>query len=71
MNYICSVENKLGPLNFCRIWHDNSGNGKSRSWFLDQIECTDLQTGERLDTHLDLKESQTRSLKFLSSSPLQ
>ena len=47
MNYICSVENKLGPLNFCRIWHDNSGTGKSRSWFLDQIECTDLQTGER------------------------
>ena len=47
MNYILSVEKKLGPLSFCRVWHDNSGAGKTRSWFLDQIEVTDLQTGER------------------------
>ncbi|XP_053382148.1 uncharacterized protein LOC123562231 [Mercenaria mercenaria] len=47
MNYILSVEEKLGPLSFCRIWHDNSGEGKNRSWFLDQIEMSDLQTGER------------------------
>ncbi|KAL4239723.1 hypothetical protein ACF0H5_000526 [Mactra antiquata] len=47
MNYIVSVENKLGPISFCRVWHDNGGEGKWRSWFLDQIEMTDLQTGER------------------------
>lgn len=47
MNYILSVEDKLGPLSFCRIWHDNSGEGQFRSWYLDQIEVSDLQTGER------------------------
>ena len=52
MNYILSVEKKLGPLSFCRVWHDNSGAGKTRSWFLDQIEVTDLQTGERWLIHL-------------------
>ena len=52
MNYILSVEEKLGPLSFCRIWHDNSGEGKHRSWFLDQIEMSDLQTGERYRVHL-------------------
>ena len=48
MNYILSVESKLGSLTFLRVWHDNSGFSKDRSWFLDQIEVTDLQTGERL-----------------------
>jgi hypothetical protein len=55
MNYILSVEEKLGPLSFCRIWHDNSGEGKHRSWFLDQIEMSDLQTGERYDIFLLVK----------------
>lgn len=30
-----------------RIWHDNSGRGKQKSWFLDQVQITDLQTGDR------------------------
>ncbi|XP_060067156.1 uncharacterized protein LOC132547416 [Ylistrum balloti] len=47
MNYILSVENCLGSLNFLRIWHDNTGKGKMRSWYLDQIQVTDLQTGDR------------------------
>ncbi|OWF47600.1 Polycystic kidney disease and receptor for egg jelly-related protein [Mizuhopecten yessoensis] len=47
MNYILSVESCLGPLNFMRIWHDNKGKGKMRSWYLDQVQITDLQTGDR------------------------
>lgn len=47
MNYICSVEKPLGSLTFMRIWHDNSGRGKQKSWFLDQVQITDLQTGDR------------------------
>jgi len=46
-NYILSVESNLGPLTFLRIWHDNEGAGKKKGWFLDQIQVTDLQTGER------------------------
>ncbi|XP_063443914.1 polycystin-1-like protein 2 [Mytilus trossulus] len=47
LNYILSVERCLGPLSFLRIWHDNSGKGKMRSWKLDQIQVSDIQTGER------------------------
>ncbi|XP_069123478.1 uncharacterized protein [Argopecten irradians] len=47
MNYILSVESCLGSLNFLRIWHDNTGKGKMRSWYLDQVQVTDLQTGDR------------------------
>ncbi|ESN99579.1 hypothetical protein HELRODRAFT_125123, partial [Helobdella robusta] len=46
-NYVLSVEKCLGPLTFLRIWHDNSGKGSKKGWFLDQIEFTDVQTGER------------------------
>jgi hypothetical protein len=34
----------LGPLNYIRIWHDNSGSGASASWFLKYIIIRDLQT---------------------------
>ncbi|XP_064637018.1 polycystin-1-like protein 2 [Lineus longissimus] len=47
MNFILSVENCLGPLTFLRIWHDNQGKGKTRSWYLNQIQVTDLQTGDK------------------------
>jgi hypothetical protein len=46
-NYILGVEDSLGPLTFLRIWHDNSGKGSKRGWFLDQVHVTDLQTGEK------------------------
>jgi len=46
-NYILSTEQCLGPLTYLRIWHDNCGKGKQRSWFLDQVQFTDLQTGEK------------------------
>jgi len=50
MNFIMSTEGCLGPLTFLRIWHDNSGIGKLKGWFLDQIQITDLQTGEKYAT---------------------
>ena len=49
MKFIMSTEGCLGPLTFLRIWHDNTGHGKLKSWFLDQIQVTDLQTGEKYE----------------------
>jgi hypothetical protein len=37
----------LGPLNYLRVWHDNTGRGSSASWFLKYIIVRDLQTMER------------------------
>ncbi|XP_046581985.1 LOW QUALITY PROTEIN: uncharacterized protein LOC124289408 [Haliotis rubra] len=47
MNFVLSVESTLGSLTFMRIWHDNAGKGKQQSWYLDQVQITDLQTGEK------------------------
>ncbi|KAK7506559.1 hypothetical protein BaRGS_00002034, partial [Batillaria attramentaria] len=46
-NFVLSTERSLGPLTFLRVWHDNGGNGKNKSWYLDQFQITDLQTGEK------------------------
>ncbi len=37
----------MGLLNYMRIWHDNSGEGSSASWFLKYIIVRDLQTMEK------------------------
>ena len=37
----------LGLLNYIRVWHDNSGNGASASWFLKYIIVRDLQTMQK------------------------
>jgi hypothetical protein len=34
-------------LNYIRVWHDNSGQGASASWFLKYIIVRDLQTMEK------------------------
>ncbi|CAG5132504.1 unnamed protein product, partial [Candidula unifasciata] len=46
-NYVMSVDGCLGPLTFLRIWHDNSGKGQNKSWYLDNVQINDLQTGEK------------------------
>ena len=46
-NFIMSVDEPLGPLTFLRIWHDNSGSGSSKSWYLNSVSVIDLQTNER------------------------
>jgi hypothetical protein len=47
INFIMSVEEPLGPLTHLRIWHDNSGTGKSRSWYLNTVCIIDLQNKEK------------------------
>jgi hypothetical protein len=37
----------LGLLNCIRIWHDNTGQDSSSSWFLKYIIIRDLQTMEK------------------------
>ncbi len=34
----------LGLLNYIRLWHDNTGQGSSASWFLKYIIIRDLQS---------------------------
>lgn len=45
--FIMSVPKSLGPLNYLRIWHDNSGEDSSASWFLKYLVVRDLQTMEK------------------------
>lgn len=47
--FVLSTARRLGSLNFLRIWHDNSGKGSSRSWFLSYIVVKDVQTKERFE----------------------
>jgi polycystin 1L2 len=51
-NFIMSVEEKLGPLTYLRIWHDNSGRGSFKSWYLNTVTIVDLHTNERLTFQL-------------------
>jgi hypothetical protein len=47
--FVLAVPRRLGRLNYCRIWHDNTGEGKFRSWFLSFIIVKDVQTGEKYE----------------------
>ena len=47
--FVMAAPRRLGKLNYCRIWHDNSGEGKFRSWFLSFIVVRDVQTGEKFE----------------------
>ncbi|CAF3243380.1 unnamed protein product [Rotaria sp. Silwood2] len=44
--FIMTVPKSLGLFNYIRIWHDNTGQGSSASWFLKYIIVRDLQTME-------------------------
>jgi hypothetical protein len=44
-----SVPKSLGLLNCLRIWHDDSGEGSSASWFLKFLVIQDLQTMKTFD----------------------
>ncbi|UYV63030.1 hypothetical protein LAZ67_2002890 [Cordylochernes scorpioides] len=48
-SFVMSVPRPLGRLNFLRIWHDNKGKGKFRSWFLSFVVVRDVQTGEKFE----------------------
>ena len=42
--FVLAVPKCLGTLNYLRLWHDNSGDGSSASWFLKYVLVHDLQT---------------------------
>jgi len=41
-----STSSCCGDLNYVRVWHDNSGDGNTNSWYLHKIVVTDIQTDE-------------------------
>ncbi len=43
LNIYC-IYRPLGPLNYLRVWHDNSGEGKFASWYLSYIIIRDIYT---------------------------
>ncbi|CAF1390512.1 unnamed protein product, partial [Adineta ricciae] len=45
--FVMAVPKSLGLLNYVRIWHDNSGEGQSASWYLKYIIVRDLQTMDK------------------------
>lgn len=47
MQLLVLIHSSLGPLNYMRVWHDNSGKGKYGSWYLKHVMITDLQTKQR------------------------
>ncbi|CAH1794576.1 unnamed protein product [Owenia fusiformis] len=46
-NYVLSTDKCIGPMTFLRIWHDNSGRGKFKGWYCEQVQLVDLQTGDK------------------------
>ncbi|XP_063446781.1 uncharacterized protein LOC134726311 [Mytilus trossulus] len=47
VHFLMSTPYPLGDLSYVYIWHDNSGVGKSSSWYLTRVDVEDLQTRER------------------------
>ncbi|GFS42903.1 polycystic kidney disease protein 1-like 2 [Trichonephila inaurata madagascariensis] len=47
--FIMSVPRCLGQLNYLRIWHDNSGQGKNASWYLKHVVVKDIITGYKYE----------------------
>lgn len=47
--FLMGTKHPLGDLTYFRVWHDNSGTGSERSWFLHKVLLDDLQTGTRWD----------------------
>jgi hypothetical protein len=45
--FIMAVPKCLGLLNYLHLWHDNSGEDSSASWFLKYIIIIDLQTMDK------------------------
>ncbi|XP_064478806.1 uncharacterized protein LOC135392080 [Ornithodoros turicata] len=47
--FVMTAPRSLGRLNYMRVWHDNSGKGSMRSWYLRFISVRDVQTNARYD----------------------
>ena len=44
--FLMSTDKDLGELYCVRVWHDNSGKGADKSWYLTRIVIVDLATGK-------------------------
>ncbi|GAB6020442.1 polycystic kidney disease 1-like 2 [Chamberlinius hualienensis] len=47
--FIMAVPKCLGPLNYMRVWHDNSGSSQQASWRLNYMVVRDVQTGHKFE----------------------
>ncbi|CAG2212910.1 PKD1L2 [Mytilus edulis] len=45
--FVMSVSEPINDPSVLKIWHDNSGQGNSASWYLNKIILEDVQTSER------------------------
>ncbi|CAC5388020.1 PKD1L2 [Mytilus coruscus] len=45
--FVMSVPKQIHDPTVLKIWHDNSGQGNSASWYLNKIMLEDVQTSER------------------------
>ncbi|XP_064630503.1 uncharacterized protein LOC135489174 [Lineus longissimus] len=45
--FLLTTPRPLGELNYARIWHDNSGEGKFASWYLKYFLVNDVQTKKK------------------------
>ncbi len=46
-SFIVSTKFALGNLSYMKIWHDNQGKSKEKSWFLKYVIVHDLQTRKK------------------------
>ena len=44
---LLALRRSLGLLSYIRLWHDNTGQGSSASWFLKYVIIRDLQTMQK------------------------
>ncbi|XP_076075847.1 polycystin-1-like protein 2 [Mytilus galloprovincialis] len=47
VHFLMSTPYPLGDLSYVYIWHDNSGEGESSSWYLNRVDVEDIQKRER------------------------
>lgn len=45
--YFMGTKEPLGDLRYLRIWHDNTGKGVYKSWYLNRVIVDDLQERDR------------------------
>jgi len=66
-----STERSLGPLQFIRVWHDDSPRDEQHaSWYLTRIAIEDLATGDRYDTLFLSRLYSNLRTDFLTLPPL-
>lgn len=52
--FFMGTKQPLGELTYLRIWHDNSGKGADKSWYLNRVIVDDLQEKDRYPLYIVL-----------------